>query len=109
MNFMDIVRSEKAKQAAVAGETETSTVAVVLTDRDIPPGMPRTNRLDNKMTTAQARWALENGDAWIAYLKANGGEIYKSTTLVPPIEVSDAEKYKAICEVLNRVWLAVDG
>ena len=38
---------------------------------DIPPGMPLTNRLD-KMTIEQGRWAIRNGDAWIAYLKAKG-------------------------------------
>ena len=108
MNFMDIVRSEKAKQAAVApvNETETSTVAV-LTDRDIPSGMPRTNRLD-KMTTVQARWAIQNGDAWLAYLKSNGGEVYQSTG-ASETELSDAEKYQCICKVLDRVWLALAG
>ena len=34
----------------------------------IPDGMPMTNRLD-KMTTEQAKWAIRNGTAWIAYLK----------------------------------------
>ena len=34
----------------------------------IPGNMPLTNRLD-KMTRDQAIWAIENGDAWIAYLK----------------------------------------
>ena len=38
---------------------------------DIPPGMPLTNRLD-KMTIEQGRWAIRNGDAWIAYLKEKG-------------------------------------
>ena len=36
--------------------------------KNIPDGMPLTNRLD-KMTTEQAIWAICNGDAWIAYLK----------------------------------------
>lgn len=35
---------------------------------DIPPGMPLTNRID-KMTIEQGRWAIRNGDTWIAYLK----------------------------------------
>ena len=38
---------------------------------DIPPGMPLTVRLD-KMTREQARWAIRNGDTWIAYLKEKG-------------------------------------
>ena len=38
---------------------------------DIPPGMPLTNRLD-KTTMEQGRWAIRNGDAWIAYLKEKG-------------------------------------
>ena len=43
---------------------ETSPVGI----SDIPVGMPLTNRLD-KMTTEQAKWAIRNGTAWIAYLK----------------------------------------
>lgn len=38
---------------------------------EIPEGMPLTNRLD-KMTRPQALWALENGDAWVKYLRSNG-------------------------------------
>lgn len=38
---------------------------------DIPPGMPLTNRLD-KMTVEQGRWAIRNGDIWVAYLKEKG-------------------------------------
>ena len=42
---------------------------------DIPEGMPLTNRLD-KMTVEQARWAVRNGDRWLAYLREHGGEIF---------------------------------
>ena len=38
---------------------------------DIPPGMPLTVRLD-KMTREQGRWAIRNGDTWIAYLEEKG-------------------------------------
>ena len=38
---------------------------------EIPEGMPLTNRLD-KMTRPQALWSLENGDAWVKYLRSNG-------------------------------------
>ena len=38
---------------------------------DIPPGMPLTVRLD-KMTIEQGRWAIRNGDTWIAHLKEKG-------------------------------------
>ena len=48
---------------------------VVLTARDLPAGMPWTNRLD-KMTKEQAIWAIRNGDAWIAYLKTKEGTPY---------------------------------
>ena len=40
----------------------------LLTDFEIPDGMPLTNRLD-KMTSDQARWALCHGDVWMVYLK----------------------------------------
>ena len=42
---------------------------------DIPEGMPLTNRLD-KMTVEQTRWAIQNGDVWIQYLRSQGGEIF---------------------------------
>ena len=58
---------------------------------EVPEGMPLTNRLD-KMTVEQAIWAIRNGDAWLAYLKAKGGEIYPPVVLEQPIEVSDADK-----------------
>lgn len=53
----------------------------------VPEGMPLTNRLD-KMTTEQARWAIRNGDAWLAYLKAKGGEIYPPAASEQPIKKS---------------------
>lgn len=80
---------------------------MVLTDSDIPVGTPMTNRLD-KLTSDQAVWALQNGKAWLAYLKANGGEIYQSTG-ASAVEGSPAEQYKAICDMLEGVWLALVG
>ena len=102
MNFMDIVRSEKAKYAEIVPlETEPLRVAV-LTDSDIPAGMPRTNRLD-KMTTEQGVWAIHNGDAWITYLRANDGEVVEYPR-AKDIKVSPAEVHKAICQTLENVW-----
>ena len=75
----------------------------------IPGNMPLTNRLD-KMTPDQARWAIENGDAWIAYLKEQreaGQEVSLIEYDKQPVQssmVSDAERYKAICDVVDRVW-----
>ena len=104
MEFEQVIETQKTELAAVAGETEP--VPVVLTDSDIPR-MPRTNRLD-KMTTAQARWALNHGDAWLVYLKSNDGEVYQSTG-ASETELSDVEKYQGICKVLDRVWLSLTG
>ena len=73
-----------------------------LTAADLPGEMPLTNRLD-KMTCEQAIWAIANGTAWIAYLKAHEGEVYQPSA--KPVEVSDAEKYQAICDVFESVWL----
>ena len=74
-----------------------------LTASDLPGNMPLTNRLD-KMTVEQARWAIQNGTAWIAYLKeTNAGEVYQPDP--KNVEVSDADKYQAICDTLTRVWL----
>ena len=78
----------------------------------VPAGMPLTNRLD-KMTTEQAKWAIRNGDAWLAYLReqqASGVDVVlveskaKQETYTPP---TSAEKYDAICSVLENVWRAV--
>lgn len=73
----------------------------------IPAGMPLTNRLD-KMTTEQAKWAIRNGDAWIAYLReqrAAGVEVELLASESKTVEVSDADKYRAVCDVLCGVWL----
>ena len=108
MEFEQVIETQKTKLAVVA-PIETEPVPVVLTDRDIPAGMPRTNRLD-KLTTELAVWAIRNGDAWLAYLKANGGEIVEHTgASVQPIEVSPAEVYTAICDTLENVWLSLTG
>lgn len=71
---------------------------------------PLTNRLD-KMTPDQAHWAIENGDAWIAYLqeqRADGQEVslieYGNQQPVQSGTVSDADAYKAICGVVDKVW-----
>ena len=69
MNFMDTVN--RRKQQSQDAEVFT---AGALTDADIPAGMPLTRRLD-EMTTEQARWAIQNGDAWIAYLSAKGAAV----------------------------------
>ena len=77
---------------------------------DAIPGnrFPLTNRLD-KMTPDQARWAIANGGAWIAYLQkqeANGVdvELINRREPAPVVEVSEADRYKAICGVVDRVW-----
>ena len=73
----------------------------------IPEGIPLTNRLD-KMTKEQAKWAIRNGDAWIAYLKeqqAAGVDVSLVAHNAQPIEVSAAEKHKAICDILEKSWL----
>ena len=73
----------------------------------IPEGMPMTNRLD-KMTTEQAKWSIRNGDAWITYLKeqrADGVDVSLVEPNAEPVVVSAVEKHKAICDVLEKVWL----
>ena len=73
----------------------------------MPGGMPLTNRLD-KMTTMQAKWAIQNGTAWIAYLKeqrSSGVDVQLVEYEATPVNVSDAEKYKTICDILESVWL----
>lgn len=68
-----MVAIERAKITEFAlTENETETLPIVLTDFDLPAGMPLTNHLD-KMTREQAVFSIRNGDAWLAYLKANGG------------------------------------
>ena len=74
---------------------------------DIPAGMPLTNRLD-KMMTEQARWAIRNGDAWIAYLKeqrASGVDVELVEYAAKPIKVSDADRYETILDILEKVWM----
>ena len=75
----------------------------------IPEGMPHTNRLD-RMTTQQAKWAIQNGDAWNAYLKeqlASGADVNlvaheAKLAYEPP---TPAETFEAICEIVESVWL----
>ena len=70
--------------------------------------MPLTNWLA-RITTEQAAWAIKNGTAWIAYLQANGRDVYQSpaTTSATNTEVTPAEAYKAICDTLENIWLAL--
>ena len=108
MDFSEVIANQKIELGAVVPETETENAPVaVLTSREIPAGMPLTNRLD-KLTTEQAVWAIRNGDAWIAYLQANGGEVYQSIG-ASAVELSDEQKYQCICKVLDRVWLSLTG
>ena len=54
---------------AIGNRDDSESVAEVMgSPIDISAGMPLTNRLD-KMTIEQGRWAIRNGDTWIAYLK----------------------------------------
>ena len=53
MQHLEVIETQNYELEAVSPETYP---VAVLIDRDIPAGMPRTNRLD-KMTTDQARWA----------------------------------------------------
>ena len=72
----------------------------------IPDGMPLTNRLD-QMTREQAKWAIRNGDTWLAYLReqrAAGVDVSLVAHNAQPIEVSAVEKHKAICQVLEKAW-----
>ena len=74
----------------------------------IPDGMPLTNHLD-KMTREQGRWAIRNGDAWLAYLREQQAagvdvELVESKAKQAYAPPSTAEKYAAICDVLENVW-----
>ena len=40
-------------------------------EKSMPPDMPLTNSLYS-MTREQARWAIRNGKAWLAYLESKG-------------------------------------
>ena len=105
MEFSEVIEAQQINLRAVAS-TETETPAV-LTKRDIPAGIPMTNRLD-KLTLDQARFAIQNGDAWFSYLKANGGEIDQSTG-ASSVEITPAEQFKAICDTLENVRLVFTG
>ena len=102
MDFLDVIAGLNAGAVPEHVPPVPSEVENPLTANDLPFAMPLTNRLD-KMTVEQARWAIANGTAWIAYLKANDGEVFQPSA--KPVEVSDAEKYQAICDVLENVWL----
>ena len=102
MDFLDVIAGLNAGALPEHVPPVPSEVENPLTANDLPFAMPLTNRLD-KMTVEQARWAIANGTAWIAYLKENKGEVYQPSA--KPVEVSDAEKYQAIGDVLENVWL----
>lgn len=73
----------------------------VITASDLPADMPLTNRLD-ALTAEQAQWVLQNGDAWLPYLKSNGGDVTEYEPFIE-VELSDAEKRDAIFSMLRRV------
>ena len=100
MDFNEVIAELNSK--AVPDLPAPSPAELPLMASDLPGNMPLTNRLD-KMTVEQARWAIQNGTAWIAYLKANDGEIYQPDA--KNVEVSDADKCQAIYNTLARVWL----
>ena len=109
MNFMDTVKRKKRETGEVlpvdipSPEISESEAVAGLTDAEIPDGMPLTNRLD-KMTFEQGIWAIRNGEAWLAYLKAHDGEVYQ-TIPTADVKVSNKDKYEVICSVLEKVWL----
>ena len=91
-------------QARIDESTEQTTPAASDDPLETMPGnMPLTNRLD-KMTRYQAIWAIENGDAWIAYLQEQS-EAGQDVSVIEygeqPVQngnaVTDADTYKAIC------------
>ena len=107
MDFLDVIDRLKASANPA---TEQPNPAASDNPIDAMPGnMPLTNRLD-KMTRDQAIWAIENGDAWITYLKeqsAPGHDVSVIEYGKQPVQtgtVSDADAYKAICEVVDWVW-----
>ena len=108
MEFLELVNAHLSDLGGVPPVVSESEELKEITENDLPGGMPLTNRLD-KMSREQAIWAFQNGDAWLAYLRAHDGEVYAGES-ASDIEVSDVEKYRVICHVLNRVWLALtDG
>ena len=68
----------------------------------LPAGMPLTNRLD-KMTTEQARWAIENGDRWIEYLRENDGEIIGVSKPPKKRKTWRVVKYKKPCRTCGQL------
>ena len=97
------------KRQPTAATEQSNPVKLDAFLESMPGLMPLTNRLD-KMTRDQAIWAIENGDAWIAYLQKQseaGREVSVIEYGEQPVQndtVSDADRYKAICDVVDRVW-----
>lgn len=111
MEFSEVIAKWQAKiEVSEQPETDEPHPDASVNPLDtIPEGMPLTNRLD-LMTTEQAKWAIRNGTAWIAYLKAQQASAVDVKLLEcdrKTLELSDAEKYQAICDVLENVWLGL--
>lgn len=107
MEFLELVNTHLSDLGGVPPVVSEREELKEITENDLPVGMPLTNRLD-RMTKEQAIWVLKNGDAWLAYLRVHGGEVYAGES-ASDIEVSPADQFKAICETLNRVWWALVG
>ena len=109
MDFFDVIEKHRPKNDDVLEQSnpdETPEASDKLLDT-IPEGMPLTNRLD-RMTQEQGAWAIRNGTAWIAYLKeqkAEGHDVKLVESDAKPVNVSDADKYQAVCDILESVWL----
>ena len=112
MEFYTVIDRLKAKANPA---TEQTNPAASDNPIDTMPGnMPLTNRLD-KMTPDQAIWAIENGDAWIAYLKEQRADGTPDVSVIEygeqPVQngtpVSDADRYKGFCDLIDKVWLGL--
>ena len=108
MDFYTVIDRLKAK--ANPATEQTNPVKSDDPLETIPGNMPLTNRLD-KMTPDQAKWAIENGDAWIAYLKEQRADGTPDVSVIEygeqPVQsgtVTDADTYKAICGLIDNVW-----
>ena len=72
----------------------------------IPAGMPLTNRLD-KMTPDQAIWAIENGDAWIAYLKERAKPVKTYQLLSMESNPYKTTRYQMRTDTRRSVMLSI--
>ena len=107
MDFYTVIDRLKAK--ANPATEQTNPVASDNPIDTMPGNMPLTNRLD-KMTTDQAIWAIDNGDAWIAYLKEQRGAGQGVSVIEydkQPVQsgtVTDADRYKAKRVPIKLHW-----